>query len=284
MPPPPTIERYFVCVGAQKAGTTWLARMLGQHPQIFVTPVKEIHYFDHLQGLTQHLGDRKRRSRLRKYLQKLAFQWNRHDELRRQWSWWRHYRAGPLDDAWYASLFAERDGRTFAGEATPEYALIGEAGFRHLARLAPDARVLYILRDPADRTWSHVLHLCRARRLDAARLTPEALLAIAREPRVETLSDYASTLDALDGVFSPSQLLVLFYEGIHADRMAALARICRFIGAEYDPSWFAAPERKANRSQDAPAPAEVRSALRARHRATVDAVAERLAVPTSWRT
>ena len=31
----PTINDYFVCIGAQKAGTTWLARVLARHPDIF---------------------------------------------------------------------------------------------------------------------------------------------------------------------------------------------------------------------------------------------------------
>ena len=65
LPASTRIDNYFVCIGAQKAGTTWLARMLSRHPQVFVTPVKEIHYFDHVRGVTQHLADRKRRSRLR---------------------------------------------------------------------------------------------------------------------------------------------------------------------------------------------------------------------------
>ena len=59
----PAIENYFVCVGAQKSGTTWLARVLADHPDVFVTPVKEIHYFDHVRGLTEHLSAKKSRSR-----------------------------------------------------------------------------------------------------------------------------------------------------------------------------------------------------------------------------
>lgn len=35
----------FVIAGTQKAGTTWLERQLGQHPQVF-TPSRQLHYFD----------------------------------------------------------------------------------------------------------------------------------------------------------------------------------------------------------------------------------------------
>ena len=89
----PKIDRYFVCIGAQKAGTTWLARVLSEHDDVFVTPVKEIHYFDHIAGLTSHLSARKRRSRYRKYHQRMWTQWHK----------WRHYRAqGGLVSRLYA--------------------------------------------------------------------------------------------------------------------------------------------------------------------------------------
>ena len=42
-----TIDKFFLCVGAQKSGTTWLARILADHPDLYLTPVKELHFFDH---------------------------------------------------------------------------------------------------------------------------------------------------------------------------------------------------------------------------------------------
>jgi hypothetical protein len=36
----------FIIIGAQKAGTTWLAKCLGEHPDIFIPEIKEIYYFD----------------------------------------------------------------------------------------------------------------------------------------------------------------------------------------------------------------------------------------------
>ena len=40
----------FVIVGAQKSGTTTLHDLLGQHPQIWVSEPKELHFFDKHQG------------------------------------------------------------------------------------------------------------------------------------------------------------------------------------------------------------------------------------------
>ena len=36
----------FIIIGAPRAGTTWLAANLREHPEIFMPPVKELHFFD----------------------------------------------------------------------------------------------------------------------------------------------------------------------------------------------------------------------------------------------
>ena len=60
----------FIGIGAQKGGTSWLHTNLEKHPQIWLPPMKELHYLD--QGpapLTKRLfGDSKRMRRGRKYL------------------------------------------------------------------------------------------------------------------------------------------------------------------------------------------------------------------------
>lgn len=36
----------FICVGSQRAGTTWLYHALSDHPEVFLPDKKELHYFD----------------------------------------------------------------------------------------------------------------------------------------------------------------------------------------------------------------------------------------------
>lgn len=280
---PPVIQNYFVCIGAQKSGTTWLARMLAGHPDLFVTPVKEIHYFDHVAGITEHLSRKKRRSRYRKYHQRMWTQWSRFTEHRGQWSWYRDYMASPIDDAWYQRLFRHRGKATFAGEVTPEYAILGAKGLAHIRRLAPDARVLFIMRNPVERTWSQVLHQCRARGLDANRQTTEAIIAMLGETRFGELGDYAATLDDMAAVFGPEQSLALFYEEMHADRLAALKQVCQFIGTGFHADYFSELGRRFNRSQEAALPDSVRAHLRDMYRPQVEAVRARLGrIPAAW--
>ncbi len=280
----PVISDYFVCIGAQKAGTTWLARMLARHDDVFMTPVKEIHYFDHIAGLTDHLGPRKRRSRYRKYHQRLWTQWSKWGEHRAQGDWYRTYMGATLDDDWYVSLFADRAGRKVAGEITPEYALIGEPGLKHLKRLAPDARIIFIMRNPVTRAWSQLLHLCRARKLDAETLSTSQFLEMTGEERFRHLSDYVAVLNALDAVFPADQVHLEYYEDIHADRRAALMRICNFLGVTDDSEHFSGLEERHNPSQKARMPAPLRKELRLRYRAMVREVQDRVGrVPSAWK-
>ncbi len=52
----------FLVIGAQRAGTTWLHRVLRQHPALWLPPLKELHYFDSLhQNYTWENGIRWRR-------------------------------------------------------------------------------------------------------------------------------------------------------------------------------------------------------------------------------
>lgn len=279
----PVIDKYFVCIGAQKSGTTWLARVLATHPDLFITPVKEIHYFDHVAGITEHLSDKKRRSRYRKYHQKMWTQWRQFREFRSQWAWYRHYMTSPIDDAWYAGLFKHRGTRAFAGEITPEYAILGRKGLAHIKQLAPDARVIFIMRNPVERTWSQVLHQCRVRGLDANRQPTEAIIGMLEEPRFGELGDYAQTLDDMAAIFRPDQMLALFYEEMHQDRMLALEQVCRFIGIRFEPGYFGELGRRFNRSQEAALPEPVRTHLRQIYRAQAEAVRRRVGhIPKQW--
>ncbi len=233
-----TIENYFVCVGVQKAGTTWLARVLDQHEDLFVTPVKEIHYFDHIQGITSKLSAYKRQSRMRKYLLRFATDWSGFAQHRSQWPWYRAYMRDPIDDDWYANLFRYRGAAHMAGEVTPEYALIGADGFAHIDRLAPEARVLFILRNPVWQAWSQFLHFDgKPGRRPAPLLVADAIAFLSSDDSAPH-RDYARIIDDLVGVFGDGRLKVLFYEDMHADRAATLASICDFLGVDFQDRQF----------------------------------------------
>ena len=277
------ISDYFVCVGAQKASTTWLFSALARHPDIFITPVKEIHYFDHVRGVTRHLDDRRRQSRRRKYLQRLAFDWPRFRIHRSHWEWYRAYMQSPIDDAWYEELFRHRNGKRLAGEATPEYAVLGREGFSHIARLAPQAKAIFIMRNPVTQAWSQYLHFEGKRDARGAGEGIEGAKAFWASEHSARFRDYCATIDDLWAVFGRDRVKLLFHEEIHADRLAALRGVCAFLDAPFEPRFFGAVGKALNASRPAPLPDDLRRHLVALHRPTAEAVLNRLGrIPKSW--
>ncbi len=154
---------YLVGIGAQKAGSTWLARYLGGHPDVYVSRLKALHYFDRVymsrlsghvdgrllglaQGIVQEgLGGS---SLNRKQMEKLSAII---DRLR--------ITCGPRYP--YMRFFQDRvtTEKVFC-DITPGYSILDADGFEAISRVhAPErTRFLFILRDPVERTWSVIAH------------------------------------------------------------------------------------------------------------------------------
>lgn len=152
----------FIGIGAQRAGSTWLSVALNRHPDIFVTPKKEIHYFDasseyptpcmcSAQGRLRRLFGRDEASRNWRFWLRRT-QSNGISIFRNPW--WRRYYFGKYDDVWYRSLFDPGARKRLAGEITPGYSLLDPSRIEWMRRVAPEAKIILVLRNPIDRAWS----------------------------------------------------------------------------------------------------------------------------------
>ena len=129
----------FFVVGTGKAGTTSLYHYLRQHPQIYMSPIKEPCYF--ASEIRPGNLDAAHRRHIRRQSEKLAkpYGW-----LVSEW-----------DD--YVALFNSVKKETAIGEVSPVYLWSGTAAGNIAARM-PEARIIMILRDPGERAFSHYLH------------------------------------------------------------------------------------------------------------------------------
>lgn len=135
----------FICIGAAKAGTTWLRRALKNSPGYWMPPVKELRYFG------QDIGDRDKR--LLENAEAMT------DMPPQTLEWFRRYVNGsPKDDAWYLSLF-EFAGDNVTGDVSPAYAPLPVRFIEHAKRLCPDASILTLVRNPFERNVSHLANL-----------------------------------------------------------------------------------------------------------------------------
>jgi hypothetical protein len=146
----------FFCVGLQKGGTQWLYDQLQGHPDFWMPPYKEIHYFDRefpykkiskaaqkffakpkkVAKSREGRGDAPVDDRGAIFFQRVAALEGR-----------------PLDIEDYARLF-EPKGALLSGDVTPGYSTLDEDLIGALAKRFPDAKVCLMLREPVSRIWS----------------------------------------------------------------------------------------------------------------------------------
>lgn len=132
---------------------------------------------------------------------------------------------------WYANQFAGATGQRALGEASPHYMRSREAAER-IAQHAPEARLIFILRDPTQRAWSNYnYNLTRGNQnpsesLEAALRTPEG--------RAKYLDKgyYLEDLQSFAEICGAERMLVVFAESLRKDAESTLKVVFPFIGVD----------------------------------------------------
>jgi len=238
------IERLFVCVGAQKAGTTWLYRQFEGHADFGQPFFKEVHYFDHVHCGTRYLNDT-RLSVLVWHAQ------NKPEELAR-WIHGDHPSRGSsevgqvldavtqrLSDDWYIDAMTTR--ARWAIDFSPGYATIGWVGFAHMRRLAHQIVPCFVMRHPVERAWSSLVHeftfgAWRRAETDVSRVPEADVRAWLTDEAnmVHAYTDYWATLCALDTVFGLNAVSLVFHDEIKQNPEAVVNRLYKRL--EVDPA------------------------------------------------
>jgi hypothetical protein len=206
----------FIIGGAMKSGTTSLHHLLGALPGVFV-PDPEIFYFD-IDDFEQHPD----------FFAGPGGTWRVPD-------WERH-----ADEylAWYTSFFAPAPAGALVGEDSTTYLASRKAPSR-IRELLGDVRLIFMLRDPAERAYSHYWHLVRTgratRRFESTiRHHPGTLIqrGLYREQARRYLD-----------LFERDRLLFLLFEDFVSDPLAALRHAARFLGRAEPEALPTAPHR-----------------------------------------
>lgn len=92
----------------------------------------------------------------------------------------------------------------------------------------PSIRVLYVARNPIDLSWEALKAACEGH-ADAAVQAAEALDGADLGYRLRSQADYATHLAVLRGQLARSQVMVLSFEDLVADRQGTLDRIFRDV-------------------------------------------------------
>jgi len=232
----------FVGIGAQKAGTTWLQRNLQAHPDIWMPEIKELHYFDEKISDSPNPFSRlyKRLSSERavdlRWRRQLRTRIKRHlnGSSREGALWTAKYYFGRPDDGWYASLFEPGKGKV-VGEITPEYSILERDAISHVHSLAPEAKILLMIRNPIERAWSQAVMGFDKSGRDIAAAGDEVLRRTFDREGLRLRSDYLKTLENWSSFYAEGQIFVGFLEDVHFFPEELLDRLYGFLGV--DPSF-----------------------------------------------
>lgn len=280
------------CIGAQKAGTSWLYEYLGRSPNCHLTPFKELHYFDviHLKAEQSHLINRVQQlKQAAAALAETPGPKNRKalNTVRRLGELLRIYTGDAGDHSAYLAYLAEGwSGQKLICDVTPSYATLDRTAFAEMAGIG-QARFVFILRDPVGRLWSQTRMAVSSRQGGLGDAAFEAacmsrLREIHQEARMSRLprSDYAGTVAELEAAVPAERIHYAFYEDLFSQ--ASADRLCRFLDIASVP---AETDEQVNLGRSLGLPAEAEALMFDALRPQYEAMFEKFgrAVPQAWR-
>jgi sulfotransferase family protein len=249
----------FICIGGQKAGTSWLYHQLTVHPDFWMPPLKELRYFDALSRVERTNAPRCNDKRDRLFLEEL-------DQLSTR---------PCLDLAGYAKLFVLK-GALLCGDISPSYSMLKDDLVEEVIAHFPNLKVIFLARDPVERAWSQLSYRASRQRRKAS----------GTAARLQTISpfdpadpDEVARCLLQTGVLLHSQLSkivarwrryvrhdlfrVFFFDDLERDPVGLRRSILKFLGADPDkPSGRLTADKKINVGKDKPfLTTEVRSRL-----------------------
>lgn len=228
----------FLCIGAQKAGTTWLHHNMCYHPGIWLPVRKEIHYFDKKFKISvnSYLQDdatdniyfsENKATKGRPPLYKRLIKYNLNHLL-----WELKYRFLPKSDQWYASLF-NKSGDLLTGDFTPAYSILDSTSVEYIYNLMPETKIIFIMRNPIERAWSHA-RMDRAAHAGKAvhEIDEEAFVNHFRSPEALIRTDYIRTLNNWELSFGKENVLPLFFDDIIHNPFMMMKSVYNFLGVD----------------------------------------------------
>lgn len=162
----------------------------------------------------------------------------------------------------YSEMFRGRSENS-RGEITPGYSTLNDSAVRRIHELRPDLRILFLLRNPVDRAWSHA-------RMNLATQQGRAPEAVSVSEYMEHFhsdasmkrGDYPAILRRWENTFGPRQMFIGFHEDVLHRPHELLKDIFRFLGVRDDlPPHLFPLDRKVHEGRSFDMPAECRDVL-----------------------
>ena len=206
-----TMPNFYIAGGA-RCGSTSVDAYCRAHPQIFMSSVKEPNYFSYGYGEVPYAGPGR-------------------DKF---------YNTSTRDLASYQALFRDADDAMAIGEASINY-MLHPAACAGIRALTPDAKIIFILRQPVERAWSS-FQLARQSGLEPLSNFLDAWEDDARRRAAghwscihRHKSLYGQHLKCWFDTFPSERIRVILFDDLRADAAAVMRQLFTFL--EVDPDF-----------------------------------------------
>jgi len=142
---------------------------------------------------------------------------------------------------WYGALFATA-GKKKKGEISPSYCYLSKEQILFLRTLMPEIRLILILRNPVERSWSHAMHrivTSTGRQLEE--IEDLEFYTLFEKKSFQKQGDYPTMLENWLEVFPREQLFVGLFEDIVHYPQRLLRQVFAHIGVSAEVDWSAFP-------------------------------------------
>jgi hypothetical protein len=121
------------------------------------------------------------------------------------------------------------------GELTPAYSCLGLEGIAHIRKLMPSVKLIFLLRDPVQRAWSHArMDLMHRTGRKVTEVPEDEFLAHFASSHSRVRGDYIGAIDRWLSCFPTSQMFLGYYDEVVERPRELLARILDFLEVEND--------------------------------------------------
>lgn len=224
----------YIIIGAHKAGTSWVHKMFQQLPDFSKMPLKEFHFFDNSNKYDdiRPLSNTYFHKRIidKKWLflcAKLIVKFFYLKEISVKFLLFFFF--SKYDDNWYVNFF--KYFKKIKGDITPSYSTLEKSDINRMFHTCfKSTKIIFILRDPIQRSWSNFKH---AQKLGLYKnATEKQIIKIINSDFVTNRSDYLQTISNYKLFFSDQQFKLFYYDELKNSPDVFLKKIVKFIGGD----------------------------------------------------
>lgn len=221
----------FLCIGAQKAATSWLYSILRQHPDVWLPPFKEMHFFDDLYVPENRAWTRNQLKNGARYALDRHFSKSTDIDIEYVKYLCDLALVDVFTEAWYKRIFDRPNCKNKTlGDITPEYCTIPIEGIDYVKKLLGNIRLIYLIRDPFERALSQIrMHLQRQYGDRISGLEEKQLQEELPKIPVCNRGDYKTYIPNWVSVFGNENILFLPFKMVRDDPHRVMRMVERHL-------------------------------------------------------